>query len=43
MNFSYGNYSNKEKFFWLSMEQKMVTPFKWGDKAAMDIVWVPFR
>lgn len=39
MDFSYGNYSNKEKSFWLSMEQKVVTPFKWGDKAAMDIVW----
>lgn len=39
MDFSYGNYSEEEKTFWLEKEQEVQTPFKWGDKSAMDIVW----
>lgn len=38
MDFSYGNYSGEEKTFWLEKEQEVQTPFKWGDKSAMDIV-----
>lgn len=38
-DFSFGNYSEAEKAFWLAMEQKVDTPFQWGDKSSMDFVW----
>lgn len=39
-DFSYGNYSQEEKAFWLKKEQEVQTPFQWGDKSAMDTVWI---
>ena len=39
MDFTYGNYSEEEKAYWLEMEQKVQTPFKWGDKDCMDEIW----
>lgn len=39
MDFSYGNYSEREKEFWIGMEQEVETPFRWGDRSSMDIVW----
>lgn len=37
LDFSYGNYSEKEKEFWLNMAEQVQTPFQWGDAAVMDI------
>lgn len=34
-----GGYSEEEKEFWLSKIEQVKTPFKWGDKNAMGIVW----
>lgn len=38
-SFSYGDYSEEEKAFWLEKEQEVTTPFRWGDKDAMSNVW----
>lgn len=39
MDFSYGNYSDAEKEFWLTKAENVKTPFRWGSKTAMDSVW----
>lgn len=39
MDFSYGNYSEAEKTFWLKKESEVETPFRWGDKTVMNNVW----
>lgn len=39
MDFSYGNYSEEEKTYWLEKERTIQTPFKWGDKDAMELIW----
>lgn len=38
LDFSYGNYSEQEKEFWLNMAEQVQTPFQWGDDAVMDLV-----
>ncbi len=38
-----GGYSEEEKEFWLSKTEQVQTPFKWGDKNAMDIVWLTIQ
>lgn len=39
MDFSYGNYSEAEKAFWMEKENEVQTPFLWGDKSVMDCMW----
>ncbi len=38
MDFSYGNYSEAEKTYWISMAKRTNIPFRWGGKAVMSIV-----
>lgn len=40
MDFSYGNYSEEEKEFWLDKAKQVQTPFAWGDRRAMDTLWL---
>ena len=37
-DFSYGNYKEAEKDFWIQKAENIVTPFAWGDKCIMDMV-----
>lgn len=39
MDFSYGNYSETEKAFWMAKEREVQTPFAWGSKVSMDVIW----
>lgn len=39
LDFSYGNYSEAEKAFWMAKEREVQTPFAWGSKAVMSIMW----
>lgn len=39
MDFSYGNYTEGEKEYWIKKAENIVTPFAWGDKCIMDMVW----
>lgn len=39
MDFSFGNYSEAEKAFWLKKENEVEIPFLWGSKSAMDSMW----
>ncbi|MCM1044981.1 MAG: ABC transporter permease [Candidatus Gastranaerophilales bacterium] len=39
LDFSYGNYSEAEKAFWMAKERQVQTPFAWESKVVMDIVW----
>lgn len=39
MDFSYGNYSEAEKEYWIQKAENTIVPFAWGDKCIMDIVW----
>ena len=39
MDFSYGNYSEAEKEFWMEKEKEVQTPFAWGDKTVMNKIW----
>ena len=36
LDFSYGNYTEKEKEFWLDKAEQVETPFAWGDTRVMD-------
>lgn len=38
-DFSYGNYSEAEKAFWMEKENEVQTPFLWGDTSVMDCIW----
>lgn len=40
LDFSYGNYSEAEKEFWLDKAKQVQTPFVWGDRRAMDTLWL---
>lgn len=40
LDFSFGNYSEAEKEFWLDKAKQVQTPFAWGDKRAMDTLWL---
>lgn len=40
MDFSYGNYSEAEKEFWLNKAKEVQTPFRWGNTENMDTVWI---
>lgn len=42
-DFSFGNYSDAEKEFWLSKAKEVESPFQWGDKNAMDTVWLTIQ
>lgn len=37
-DFSYGNYKEAEKDFWIQKAENTVIPFAWGDKCIMDMV-----
>lgn len=39
MDFSYGNYTEAEKAYWLEKAEHTNVPFRWGGKAVMSIVW----
>lgn len=39
MDFSYGNYSEAEKEYWIQKAENTIVPFAWGDKCIMDMVW----
>lgn len=39
MDFSYGNYTEAEREYWIEKAENIVTPFAWGDKCIMDMVW----
>ena len=41
MDFSYGNYTEGEKEYWIKKAENIVTPFAWGDKCIMDMVSAP--
>lgn len=38
-DFSYGNYTEAEKAFWIRKAQRITTPFRWGNKDVMDVAW----
>lgn len=40
MDYSFGNYSEEEKEFWLNKALEVDTPLNWGDKCSMDTVWM---
>ena len=40
MDYSFGNYSEEEKIFWINKALEVKTPFAWGDKEAMKTVWM---
>lgn len=37
LDFSFGNYAETEKEYWLDKAREVQTPFKWGDAAVMDL------
>lgn len=39
MDFSYGNYKESEKAYWLQKAENTKIPFRWGGKSVMDLVW----
>lgn len=39
MDFSYENYSEAEKEYWIQKAENTIVPFAWGDKCIMDMVW----
>lgn len=38
MDFSFGNYSQAEKDYWMQKEQSVATPFAWGSRAVADML-----
>ncbi|SFC29205.1 ABC-type multidrug transport system, ATPase component [Butyrivibrio sp. YAB3001] len=38
-DYSYGNYTDKEKEYWLEKAESINTPFKWGSREAWDNIW----
>ena len=39
MDFSFGNYKEIEKAYWIGRAEKVKTPFQWGNRDIMDMVW----
>lgn len=39
LDFSYGNYSEAEKTYWIKKTKAVEVPFAWGDKTVMGIIW----
>ena len=39
MDFSYGNYKETEKAYWIRKAQQTVTPFRWGSESVMNSVF----
>jgi len=39
MDFSFGNYREAEKTYWIQKAKAVRTPFRWGSKDIMDVVW----
>lgn len=39
MDFSFGNYKEIEKTYWIQKAEAVKTPFQWGSRDIMDIVW----
>lgn len=39
MDFSFGNYKEVEKAYWIQKAERTVTPFRWGNRDIMDMVW----
>ncbi len=39
MDFSYGNYKEAEKAYWIQKAENTVTPFRWGGMEVMTSVW----
>lgn len=37
--YSYGNYSDAEKEYWLQKAETVNTPFRWGSKNTWEIIW----
>ena len=37
--YSYGNYTDIEKAYWLQKAEKISTPFLWGSRNAWDTIW----
>ncbi len=40
LDFSFGNYTEEEKEFWINKAKQVQTPYEWGDKRAMDTLWL---
>ncbi len=38
MDFSYGNYKEAEKEYWIQKAEKIPVPFRWGSRAEMNVV-----
>ena len=38
-DFSYGNYTEAEKAYWIEKAENTNIPFKWGDKSVMSNLW----
>ena len=38
-NYSFGNYTETEKSYWIEMAKSVNTPFKWGSKNTWDKIW----
>lgn len=39
MDFSFGNYKEVEKTYWIQKAERTKTPFRWGSRDTMDMVW----
>lgn len=39
MDFSFGNYKEAEKAYWIQKAEGTKTPFRWGSRDIMDMVW----
>lgn len=37
--YSFGNYTQTEKDYWLQQAKSVTTPFKWGSKNTWDMIW----
>ena len=41
--YSYGNYSEKEREYWLNKNEAVRVPFKWGSKDPWNVIWMGIR
>lgn len=39
MDFSFGNYKEVEKAYWIQKAERTKTPFRWGSRDTFDMVW----
>lgn len=39
-DYSYGNYTDIEKDYWMQKAESVSTPFIWGSKNVLDMIWV---